>query len=61
MPKRKKVFPCGHKGFSQSCHLCQQRDIQRQQHLAELGIKKEEKQAWLATFAEDVVDFPSRL
>ncbi|MGQ9866306.1 MAG: DUF7682 family zinc-binding protein, partial [Pseudanabaenaceae cyanobacterium] len=24
MPRRKKTFACGHKGYGQSCHLCHQ-------------------------------------
>ena len=56
MPRRKKVFPCGHKGFGQSCHVCHQEELNRQRLFDEIAAQKEEKQAWLATFAADPID-----
>ncbi|MFN5516466.1 MAG: hypothetical protein ACK5CA_17470 [Cyanobacteriota bacterium] len=49
MSRRKKVFPCGHKGYGQKCHFCDQ----KQQVLEE---KKQEKELWQATFAADPID-----
>lgn len=49
MPRRKKTFICGHKGYGQNCHRCkqQQTDIERQ---------RKQKLDWEATFAEDAID-----
>ncbi len=49
MPRRKKTFPCGHKGYGQTCHRCQQKDKAREE-------KKQQKQEWESTFAEDPID-----
>ncbi|MBD2577114.1 hypothetical protein [Oscillatoria sp. FACHB-1406] len=49
MARRKKSFPCGHKGYGQICHRC----AQKQDNLAK---KREERQQWEATFAEDPID-----
>jgi len=52
MPRRKKTFPCGHTGFGQTCHRCQQKDKVREE-------KKQQKQEWESTFAEDPIDLSS--
>ncbi|MDB9315269.1 hypothetical protein PN462_19295 [Spirulina sp. CS-785/01] len=49
MARRKKRFPCGHRGYGQICHRCAQKEEER-------AKKKEEKQMWEATFAADSVD-----
>ena len=49
MPRRKKLFPCGHKGYGQICHLCAQ-------ETAVLEQKKQKKQEWESTFAHDPID-----
>ena len=49
MPRRKKKFICGHKGYGQICHRCQQ---QR----AEVEKRRQYKLDWEATFAEDPID-----
>jgi hypothetical protein len=49
MSRRKKMFPCGHKGYGQGCHRCLQEHLVREQ-------KKQEKQAWEDTFAQDPID-----
>jgi hypothetical protein len=49
MSRRKKEFPCGHRGYGQICHRCAQKQADREQ-------RKEEKNAWEATFADDPVD-----
>lgn len=49
MSKRKKIFPCGHKGYGRVCHRCVQQEI-------EIDREKEIKQDWLAAFASDCVD-----
>ncbi len=49
MSRQKKTFPCGHKGYGQICHHCDQ-----QQQLVE--HKKQEKTHWQSTFATDPID-----
>lgn len=49
MPKRKKKFPCGHRGYGQRCHYCAQLEQAR-------ANKQQIHEAWRATFAEDAVD-----
>ncbi|MGK7927513.1 MAG: hypothetical protein AB4290_20105 [Spirulina sp.] len=49
MARRKKLFPCGHKGYGQICHRCAQKADDREK-------KKQEKQMWEATFAHDLID-----
>ncbi len=49
MSRRKKTFPCGHKGYGQICHRC----IQEQNSWE---AKQQEKQAWQSTFADDPID-----
>jgi hypothetical protein len=49
MTRRRKAFPCGHKGFGQLCHLCMERE-------AILSEKRKQKQEWAATFAGDPID-----
>jgi len=52
MAKRKKQFPCGHKGYGQVCHRCAQKE-------ADLEQKRLEKNAWEETFAQDPIDLRS--
>lgn len=57
MAKRKKTFPCGHIGYGQSCHRCDQAAQQRAQQQAV-------KRAWQDTFQDDPIDlreFPQRI
>jgi hypothetical protein len=49
MSKRKKLFPCGHRGFGQVCHRC----VQQQ---AEYEQRKEQKNSWESTFEQDPID-----
>ncbi|ACK67981.1 conserved hypothetical protein [Rippkaea orientalis PCC 8801] len=49
MSRRKKSFPCGHKGYGQICHRCAQVQVAWEQ-------KKQEKNAWEAKFAKDPID-----
>ncbi|MCW6034906.1 hypothetical protein K4A83_01270 [Spirulina subsalsa FACHB-351] len=49
MARRKKQFPCGHKGYGQTCHRCAQKEEDRER-------KKREKKSWEATFAHDAID-----
>jgi formylglycine-generating enzyme required for sulfatase activity len=49
MSRRKKTFPCGHKGYGQTCPRCEkERKI--------LQKKRQQKQEWESTFAEDPID-----
>ena len=49
MARRKKLFPCGHKGYGQICHRCAQKQ-------ATWEKQRERKNEWEATFAEDPID-----
>ncbi len=49
MSRRKKTFPCGHKGYGQTCHRCDQQHRSREE-------KKQQKQEWESTFAKDPID-----
>ncbi|MGL5035209.1 MAG: DUF7682 family zinc-binding protein [Microcystaceae cyanobacterium] len=49
MSRRKKTFPCGHKGYGQICHSCAQQQ-------AEQAQKRQEKEDWQATFRQDPID-----
>ena len=49
MSRRKKTFPCGHKGYGQACHRCEQDNRLREE-------KRHQKQEWESTFAEDPID-----
>ncbi len=52
LAKRKKTFPCGHKGMGQFCHTC------HNEKKVQISKEKErqEKYAWNALFSKDVVD-----
>ncbi len=49
MSRRKKKFICGHKGYGQVCHRCEQQQ-------AEVDKKRKHKLDWEASFAEDPID-----
>lgn len=49
MSRRKKTFPCGHKGYGQTCHRCDQEQKVREE-------KRQQKEEWESTFAEDPID-----
>ncbi len=49
MSRRKKKFPCGHRGYGQICHRCAQIQADRER-------KKQHKQEWEATFSQDPID-----
>ncbi|MGQ4648423.1 DUF7682 family zinc-binding protein [Lyngbya aestuarii] len=49
MSRRKKTFPCGHKGYGKICHRCAQRHQERDQ-------KRQQKQEWESTFEKDPID-----
>ncbi len=49
MSRRKKIFPCGHKGYGRVCHRCQQEQIDR-------ADKKQRKNQWEATFELDPIN-----
>lgn len=52
MSRRKKTFPCGHKGYGQTCHRCEQERKARDE-------KKQQKQEWESTFDKDPIDLKS--
>ncbi|PSO77685.1 MAG: hypothetical protein BRC44_12675 [Cyanobacteria bacterium QS_4_48_99] len=49
MATRKKKFRCGHRGYGQICHRCEQEQQDR-------STKKQQKQDWKETFAHDPID-----
>lgn len=49
MSRRKKLFPCGHRGYGQVCHRCAQKQADWEQ-------KKQQKHDWEETFAQDRID-----
>ena len=49
MSRRKKQFPCGHKGYGQICHRCLQEQV-------ELTTKQERKNQWKSSFELDPID-----
>ncbi|BBA79085.1 hypothetical protein RGRSB_0510 [cyanobacterium endosymbiont of Rhopalodia gibberula] len=49
MSRRKKLFPCGHKGYGQRCHRCDQAQVAWER-------KKQEKNAWEDKFDKDPID-----
>ncbi len=56
MPRRKRTFPCGHKGYGKACHRCQQKQVVRYQEHQVLEEKRHQKQIWEATFDRDIID-----
>ncbi|MBW4575568.1 MAG: hypothetical protein KME08_09830 [Aphanothece sp. CMT-3BRIN-NPC111] len=52
MSRRKKTFPCGHKGYGQTCHRCLQERLVWEQ-------KQQQKQKWEGSFAQDPIDLKS--
>lgn len=49
MSRRKKKFPCGHRGYGQICHRCAQKQSNWEQ-------KRQKKQEWQAKFTYDPID-----
>ena len=49
MSRRKKKFPCGHRGYGQICHRCAQKQAEQEQ-------KKQHKLEWEKTFHQDPID-----
>jgi hypothetical protein len=49
MSRRRKSFPCGHKGYGQICHRCLQEDVVKLE-------KQEKKRTWQESFAFDPID-----
>ncbi len=56
MPRRKKTFPCGHKGYGQVCHRCAQDQEAQEQAVRSLAEKRQQKMEWEATFDNDPID-----
>lgn len=57
MPRRrKKTFPCGHKGYGQICHRCAQNKAAQEQAVRSLEEKRQQKMEWEATFEKDPID-----
>ncbi|KKI99820.1 DUF7682 family zinc-binding protein [Prochlorothrix hollandica] len=56
MPKRRKTFPCGHKGFGQFCHTCAQKTAKLEAQDQARAKQKKQRDDWNATFEADIVD-----
>lgn len=56
MSRRRKTFPCGHKGYGQTCHRCVQEQLARETTLESLVQRRQQKQEWEASFAADPID-----
>jgi hypothetical protein len=56
MTRRKKVFSCGHKGFGQKCHRCEQVAVAQEIRQTFVAEKQQQKREWLATFEQDSID-----
>ena len=56
MPRRKRTFSCGHKGYGKVCHRCEQQKIVERQEDRQLAEKRNQKQQWEASFEEDIID-----
>ncbi|MGE5656200.1 MAG: hypothetical protein ACM37W_06250 [Actinomycetota bacterium] len=56
MAKRKRVFPCGHKGYGKTCHRCTQERMAQEQKIQVLAEKRTKKLEWEASFAQDLID-----
>ncbi|MGL5083869.1 MAG: DUF7682 family zinc-binding protein [Microcoleaceae cyanobacterium] len=57
MPRRKRTFPCGHKGYGQVCHRCIQVQSHEQQQESWVVIDKQaQKREWEASFDQDIID-----
>ena len=54
--KRKKTFPCGHKGYGQICHRCEEERKAREKQQEVKAQKRQEKQEWKKTFDDDQID-----
>ncbi|MFM6192014.1 MAG: hypothetical protein ACKPEN_12585 [Planktothrix sp.] len=56
MPKRKRTFPCGHKGYGKLCHRCNQQEVTQDSQNQAIEDKKTKKLEWEASFAQDIID-----
>lgn len=58
MSRRKKTFPCNHKGYGQTCHRCASDVIHASvvQQQSALEEKRQQKQEWESTFAQDPIN-----
>ncbi|NJK60982.1 MAG: hypothetical protein HC918_13080 [Oscillatoriales cyanobacterium SM2_1_8] len=56
MPRRKKTFACGHRGYGQSCQHCAQIESAKAESLRILTEKQQQKLAWKSRFDDDPID-----
>ncbi len=59
MSKRKKTFPCGHKGYGQKCYRCAQAILAREQSVQSQLQRQQQKREWQETFNQDPIDLRS--
>jgi len=60
MPRRKKTFPCGHRGFGSLCHACREKELAREREEAARRDARAAKRAVLqaAPIPLDGLPFP---
>ncbi len=56
MPKQRKLFPCGHRGFGQTCQHCKHLAQQQELFVQESLQKQQERDQWLLSFESDPID-----
>lgn len=56
MPRRKKTFACGHKGYGQICHRCAQLKAAQDEAIRSLAEKRQQKLEWETSFEADPID-----
>lgn len=61
MPRRKKRFSCGHKGFGRFCHRCRKREEQRASVRVERKQRKEARKNKKREHPFDVEAFPPKV
>lgn len=63
MAKRKKTFPCGHKGYGTECRTCSQEQTVKEQTDSSVEDKKQQRAQWKDSFKQDVInlkDLPTK-
>lgn len=49
MSRRRKTFPCGHKGYGQVCHRCEQKQV-------DVEKRRQVRTEWEESFTHDPID-----
>lgn len=58
--RHRKEFPCGHRGFGQTCHQCRSNVVilqtEMKSDVPDITEQKQIRQAWRESFAADPID-----